>query len=469
MIDPKPTASHFIDGTYVEDDSGTPIPVIYAATGEEIARVHAATPTLVDRAIAAAKRAQPEWVAMSGTERGRILRAVIVQPDTAGLVRIIRIVVVPHRLVDGGHAHRDGQTDQQAKPRSGGGQHQTAHACIRQHIGAQRVAQDVAGNADIAGIQIAAVDMGDEAPAQRRIDRCTDAVFVVHAVVAGEPIDMDRLVRDAAGNALVDHVDRAADGLAAVEQHGRAAQNLDPFDGERIDADRVIVRGIRRIERSDPVVHHPHAFATEAANHRARCTGRESAARDAGQVFEDFADLAVHVPLQLDALDHRGPREDVQLAEAPSCGDDDVRLLAGAVVKIVAGIIAVLRRIVGGLRLSCARDGGEDEREQRQTAEGGKLHRGTILLVCDFISSAARTSGSGAQGRTCTSTGAIAGSSESRTGRTNGVRGHGRSHRTHTASHIQRMRPTSNCPEENGAGEAIRTPDPNLGKVVLYP
>lgn len=74
MIDPKPTASHFIDGAYVEDDSGTPIPVIYAATGKEIARVHAATPALVDRAIAAAKRAQPAWAAMSGTERGRILR-----------------------------------------------------------------------------------------------------------------------------------------------------------------------------------------------------------------------------------------------------------------------------------------------------------------------------------------------------------------------------------------------------------
>ena len=25
------------------------------------------------------------------------------------------------------------------------------------------------------------------------------------------------------------------------------------------------------------------------------------------------------------------------------------------------------------------------------------------------------------------------------------------------------------CLQENGAGEAIRTPDPNLGKVVLYP
>ena len=80
--------------------------------------------------------ARIERAARAGlAERGRILRAVIVQPDTAGLVRIIRIVVVPHGLVDGGHAHRDGQTDQQAKPRSGGGQHQTAHACIRQHVG----------------------------------------------------------------------------------------------------------------------------------------------------------------------------------------------------------------------------------------------------------------------------------------------------------------------------------------------
>lgn len=74
MIDPKPTASHFIDGVYAEDDSGMPIPVVYAATGEEIARVHAATPALVDRALAAAKRAQPAWAAMTGTERGRILR-----------------------------------------------------------------------------------------------------------------------------------------------------------------------------------------------------------------------------------------------------------------------------------------------------------------------------------------------------------------------------------------------------------
>ncbi|MCV6585180.1 MAG: betaine-aldehyde dehydrogenase [Marinibacterium sp.] len=70
----QPTASHFIDGQYVEDTAGTPIPVIYSATGKQIATVHAATPAIVEQAISAARRAQDGWAALSGTERGRILR-----------------------------------------------------------------------------------------------------------------------------------------------------------------------------------------------------------------------------------------------------------------------------------------------------------------------------------------------------------------------------------------------------------
>ncbi|GAA6207985.1 betaine-aldehyde dehydrogenase [Cognatishimia sp. WU-CL00825] len=70
----QPKASHFIDGAYVDDVAGTPIAVVYPATGEQIATVHAATPAIVDQAIVAAKRAQKQWAAMSGTERGRILR-----------------------------------------------------------------------------------------------------------------------------------------------------------------------------------------------------------------------------------------------------------------------------------------------------------------------------------------------------------------------------------------------------------
>ncbi|WP_116598614.1 betaine-aldehyde dehydrogenase [Primorskyibacter marinus] len=70
----QPTASHYIDGAYVDDAAGASLPVIYPATGAEIAQLHQATPALVDRALDAAHRAQPAWAAMSGTERGRILR-----------------------------------------------------------------------------------------------------------------------------------------------------------------------------------------------------------------------------------------------------------------------------------------------------------------------------------------------------------------------------------------------------------
>lgn len=70
----QPTASHFIGGEYVEDTAGTPIDVIYPATGEVIGRVHSATPAIVDRALETARDAQAAWAAMTGTERGRILR-----------------------------------------------------------------------------------------------------------------------------------------------------------------------------------------------------------------------------------------------------------------------------------------------------------------------------------------------------------------------------------------------------------
>jgi betaine-aldehyde dehydrogenase len=70
----QPQASHFIDGVYVEDTAGTVIESIYPATGEVIARLHAATPAIVEKAIASAKRAQKEWASWSPTARGRVLK-----------------------------------------------------------------------------------------------------------------------------------------------------------------------------------------------------------------------------------------------------------------------------------------------------------------------------------------------------------------------------------------------------------
>lgn len=72
--DIQPTASHFINGEYVEDTEGREIPVIYAATGEQVATVYSATPQIVEKALASAQAAQAEWAAMTGTERGRVLR-----------------------------------------------------------------------------------------------------------------------------------------------------------------------------------------------------------------------------------------------------------------------------------------------------------------------------------------------------------------------------------------------------------
>lgn len=70
----QPNASHFINGRYVEDTAGTPLPVIYPATGEQIATLHMATPAIVEQALTAAREAQAAWAATSGAERGRILR-----------------------------------------------------------------------------------------------------------------------------------------------------------------------------------------------------------------------------------------------------------------------------------------------------------------------------------------------------------------------------------------------------------
>jgi betaine-aldehyde dehydrogenase len=70
----QPPASHYIDGTFVEDAGGDRIDVISPATGDRIAQIHAATPAIIDRALAAAARAQRDWAGLRPVERGRVLR-----------------------------------------------------------------------------------------------------------------------------------------------------------------------------------------------------------------------------------------------------------------------------------------------------------------------------------------------------------------------------------------------------------
>jgi betaine-aldehyde dehydrogenase len=70
----QPKGSHFIDGHFVDDAAGDALEVIHPATGEVIARLNAATPAIVEAAVASAKRAQAQWERVRPLERGRVLR-----------------------------------------------------------------------------------------------------------------------------------------------------------------------------------------------------------------------------------------------------------------------------------------------------------------------------------------------------------------------------------------------------------
>ncbi len=69
----QPKASHFIGGEWVEDREGAAFESLYPATGEVIAHLHEATPTVIDRALEAAREAQEDWAARPPIERGRVL------------------------------------------------------------------------------------------------------------------------------------------------------------------------------------------------------------------------------------------------------------------------------------------------------------------------------------------------------------------------------------------------------------
>ncbi|MEK0083011.1 betaine-aldehyde dehydrogenase [Benzoatithermus flavus] len=71
-----PLLRNHIGGAYVASGSGETFETINPATGEVLARVEIAGAAEVERAVAAARRGQAVWAAMTGAERGRILRRV---------------------------------------------------------------------------------------------------------------------------------------------------------------------------------------------------------------------------------------------------------------------------------------------------------------------------------------------------------------------------------------------------------
>ncbi|WP_374291014.1 betaine-aldehyde dehydrogenase [Paenirhodobacter enshiensis] len=78
----QPKGSHFVNGTWCEDSAGDAFDVIFPGTGEVIARLHDATPAVIEAAISGAQTAQRDWAALKPIERSRILmRAVALIRD----------------------------------------------------------------------------------------------------------------------------------------------------------------------------------------------------------------------------------------------------------------------------------------------------------------------------------------------------------------------------------------------------
>ncbi|MEQ9328747.1 MAG: betaine-aldehyde dehydrogenase [Rhodospirillales bacterium] len=69
----QPRGSHHIAGTFADDPEGDRFDSIFPATGEVIARLHMATPAIVESAVAAATEGQKAWAAMPARERGAVL------------------------------------------------------------------------------------------------------------------------------------------------------------------------------------------------------------------------------------------------------------------------------------------------------------------------------------------------------------------------------------------------------------
>ncbi len=86
----QPKASHFVNGDWLEDTAGDLIEVTYPGTGAVIARLHAATPAVLEAALSGAEQAQRAWARLKPVERARVLRraADLIRDRGAALARL---------------------------------------------------------------------------------------------------------------------------------------------------------------------------------------------------------------------------------------------------------------------------------------------------------------------------------------------------------------------------------------------
>ena len=128
------------------------------------------------------------------------------------------------------------------------------------------------------------------------------------------------------GNGVRHHIHHAAHG-AAVEDRGRAAQNLDLSGAEGIGSDLVVGADGRHVVHTETVVQHLHPRPVEAPDDRAPRAGGESAGLDAELGVQSVAEVGGLVAAQAVSAHDGGRLGQLDLAAILKRlrGDDDRR------------------------------------------------------------------------------------------------------------------------------------------------
>ncbi|MNP05433.1 hypothetical protein D3C76_973870 [compost metagenome] len=181
-------------------------------------------------------------------------------------------------------------------------------------------AAGVAGDAQV--VELAAVGIqvqGEGTVARLQLaGAAARGVGATVAQFAGTVDAFDRCIR----NAVVEGVDHATDGVAAVEQGGRATDDLDAVDGDRVQRHGVVVGQRRGIQGADAIAQDANAVAVQAADHRAAGPRAEPGRGDTRLFVQGFTEAAVLLLQQFVAFEHGAGGG--QLAVAQRVGGDDL-------------------------------------------------------------------------------------------------------------------------------------------------
>ncbi len=218
----------------------------------------------------------------------------------------------------------------------------------------------VAGNPDVVELAAGGVHVQGEV-AVAGLQCAGAATGGVGAAVAQFAAAVDA-VDGFAGDAVVEAVHHPADGIAAVEQGGRAAYHFQALDAVGVFRHRVVVGQRRGVERTDAVAQQADAITVHAADHRSAGARSEVGGGHPGQAVEGFAEAAFLSQGQLVAFEHAAGRGGRFVAQRVG-GDHLGGQFAGAAVGAERFPETIRQASASGVRGQSGREGKRPEED----------------------------------------------------------------------------------------------------------